>query len=70
MNSLTPSIAIAFDDFLSEIDVNSVQVTLVDAGGTSVDISGDLTISASGASGTLSAALSEDSSYTLNVSGS
>ncbi len=68
VNSLTPSIAMSFSDFFSNVDPTSVQITLVDSNNVSMDISGDLTISASGASGSLSTALDENSSYTLNVS--
>ena len=67
VDSLTPSLAISFSDFLSEVDPDSVEISLTDADGTSTDLSGELTIAASGASGTLDEALNEDSSYTLTV---
>ncbi|MGB0384815.1 MAG: kelch repeat-containing protein [Ardenticatenaceae bacterium] len=66
--TLQPTIAISYSDFNGTIDTTSLLASLVNQNGTTTDITSDLTVSASGAQGTLSGALAEDTVYTLTVS--
>jgi len=65
--TLHPQIDIAFDDFSSAIDVASVHVQLTDQQGVSREITGELTVTASQASGQLSVPLTPDSVYQFTV---
>jgi RHS repeat-associated protein len=63
----TPAIEIQYRDFLSTVDTGSLVVTLTDENSNVTNVTGDLTVTASGAAGSLSTPLSDNTSYTLTV---
>lgn len=63
-----PTIEISYSDFDSSVNSGSLVVQLVPENGTSTDITNDLTVTESGAQGTVSTALADDTTYTLSVS--
>lgn len=66
--SVRPTLAISYTDFYTDVNPNTLSVRIVDEGGVSADVTGDLTVTADGAWGTLVAPLAQDASYTLTAS--
>jgi RHS repeat-associated protein len=66
--TLQPTVAISYTDFYTDVNVSSLSVTIVKAGETPIDVTGDLTVMEDEAWGTLSTPLTEDTVYTLTVS--
>ncbi len=66
--TLTPAIEITYSDFASDVDLTTLQVTLTDEHGVVTGVTGDLTVEPVGATGTVSAPLTDDTRYTLSVS--
>ena len=66
--SLTPTIAISYTDYYTDVDSSSLTALLTPAAGSTIDITNDLLVTAKGAQGVVTLPLVEDMSYTLTVS--
>ncbi|MBN1319147.1 MAG: beta-propeller fold lactonase family protein, partial [Anaerolineales bacterium] len=65
--TLTPTITLSYHDFLTTVELGTLQVQVVDSTGGVLDVTGDLLVGDAGASGRVAAALKENTSYTLTV---